>query len=733
MLLGAPDADEAEVIRFPPLWPASRVVPWLVLAALLVGTAGVYRGALRNGFVWDDTHTVANNPAIRSLSAAGRWFASPDATSTLRENNYRPVLVTSYAVDYALWGRFPSGYHATNLLIHLGVVAAVFALGRRLWRDAPSALCAAAIVALHPLNAEAVNYVSARSSSLSALFALAALFAYDAVSRDEGDRRWGLGRGAGLGSALLLGLAALGTKETAVILPLLVVAWDRMRFGERHGWLVTLARSLPWWALVALWLAARGAVLGDAPRAAWVGDGPWQAGLFAAKIYASSIGHWLWPAGLAIDHGWPPVIGGREAALVIAALCVAAVATWGVFRLDRRWGWCLAWFWAALLPVVALPWVSRLTLYQDHRVYLAGVGLAWLAGRAAVGARAVIRRPMARVATTIAAAVLVSGVALADARRTAVWKDSDRLWEDVVERYPKSVLAQNHIGVSLLQQSRIEDARRVLERSVGLAPHFAPSHNYLGIALASLGERARAIAEFETALALDPNYAIARLNLGNSHEQAGRLDLALEAYEKGFPDGPWARDTLERAARVLERQGRFDDALDRSRRIVAVDPDDEAARVALGARLLRARRWAEARAVFAALVARRPDSYPVRFNLGVALQALDLPDEALEAFQAAAVLQPNDPDPHVRIATIHAWRGQWADAAAAYEQALARDPRHAVSHFNLGLVAERLGDRGRAVSHYRAAAASEPSGSGGASLRGEAMAAIDRLGGGRVR
>lgn len=729
MVLGVPDADEAEVIRFPPLRAASRVVPWLVLAALLVGTAGVYRGVLRNGFVWDDTHTVANNPAIRSLSSAGRWFASPDATSTLRENNYRPVLVASYAADYALWGRLPSGYHATNLLIHLGVVAAVFALGRRLWRDAPSALCAAAIVALHPLNAEAVNYVSARSSSLSALFALAALLANDAVSRDEGDRRWGLGRGAGLGSALLLGLAALGTKETAAILPLLVVAWDRMRFGARHGWLVTLARSLPWWALVALWLAVRGAVLGDAPRAAWVGDGPWQAGLFAAKIYASSIGHWLWPAGLAIDHGWPPVIGGREAALVIAALCVAAVATWGVFRLDRRWGWCLAWFWAALLPVVALPWVSRLTLYQDHRVYLAGVGLAWLAGRAAVGARAAIRRSMARLATAIAAAVLVSGVALADARRTTVWKDSDRLWEDVAERYPKSVLAQNHIGVSLLQQSRIEDARRVLERSVGLAPRFAPSHNYLGIALASLGERARAIAEFEAALALDPNYAIARLNLGNAYEQAGRPDLALEAYEKGFSDGPWARDTLERAARVLERQGRFDDALDRSRRIVAVDPDDEAARVALGARLLRARRWAEARAVLAALAARRPDSYPVRFNLGVALAALDLPDEALEAFQAAAALQPNDPDPHFRIATIHAGRGRWAEAGSEYEQALARDADHFLSHLNLALVAERLGQTARAVTHYRAFLSTAPRDASYDAQRARARGALVGLGG----
>jgi hypothetical protein len=393
------------------------VVPWLVLAALLVGTAGVYRGVLRNGFVWDDTHTVANNPAIRSLSTAGRWFASPDATSTLRENNYRPVLVASYAVDYALWGRLPSGYHATNLLIHLGVVAAVFALGRRLWRDAPSALCAAAIVAVHPVNAEAVNYVSARSSSLSALFALAALLAYDAVSRDEGNRRWGLGRGAGLGSALLLGLAALGTKETAAILPLLVVAWDRMRFGERHGWLVTLARSLPWWALVALWLAVRARCSG-CPRAAWVGD------IFGRPDFRGQnlreFDRALAVAGGAGDRS-RLAAGHRRAGGPRDRGCRVAVITTGSLRCDRRMvpGVVLV----ALLPVVALPWVSRLTLYQDHRV---PGGSRAAAGRPVSGGRAAaIRRPMAA-GDRDRRRVLVSGVAFAD-RGAPRWKDSDRL------------------------------------------------------------------------------------------------------------------------------------------------------------------------------------------------------------------------------------------------------------------------------------------------------------------
>ncbi len=555
---------------------------WIALGLVLAATAVAYRGVIANGFVWDDEHTVANNPAIASLSLIGSWFLppSPNATSLLKETNYRPVLVTSYAIDHALWGGDPSGYHLTNLGVHLAAVVLVFLLARRLWGLPSAAVAAALLAAVHPLNAEAVNYISARSSSLMTVLVLAAVWQYDRVRVDPaaGGVRPSWKRLLRLGVALGFGLIALGAKEAAAVLPVLIIVWDRARRGNNEAWRVTLAHSLPWWGIVAAFLGVRAWVLHGAleldtsrPEQAWG-----QAALFALKIALTSVVGWLWPTRLAIDHGWPWTIGAREGAVLLMGGIGFALATWGMFRLDRRMGWCVAWFWVALLPLTALPVVSRLTLYQDHRVYLGGVGLAWMFGRVAVlGANRLWPFWSIRVAAWLGAGVLTAAALVADAARTAVWINADRLWDNVIEQYPGSILGADHEGLRFLNAGRLDRAREIFERSASTEPRFPMTHNYLGIVYAKLGQRDRAIAEFETAVRLNPYYATARLNLGNAYEQSQRPALALDAYERGLPDGPWAVATLQRSARLLERQGRFDEARERYRRILDIDRSAE--------------------------------------------------------------------------------------------------------------------------------------------------------------
>jgi hypothetical protein len=355
----------------------ARILRGLALGAILLVTALTYRGVTANGFVLDDAHAVASNPSIESFALADRWFTSPYAASALREHHgwYRPILLVSYASDRALWGRGPAGYHCMNLVIHLASVVLVFLLARRLWDDALAALVAAAVLALHPINAEAVQYISARSSSLTAVLVLASVWAYDAAVSDP------VARGATtirFGTALGVGLLALGTKEAGMVLPLLILVWDRARFNERTPWRVSVMRSVPFWVMTAIFWIGRSLVVNQVtPPPSNVSL---QSGLFALKIVLSSFGHWFWPVDLAVDHGWKWTIGTTEALWLLGGILGAAVATVVVLRTHRRLGWCLIWSWVALLPLTPLPTVSRVTLYQDHRVYLAGVGLAWAVG-----------------------------------------------------------------------------------------------------------------------------------------------------------------------------------------------------------------------------------------------------------------------------------------------------------------------------------------------------------------
>ena len=711
-----------------PVFPS--MLSWVVLGAIVVATVVAYRGVTANGFVLDDVHTVARNPAIRSLSNVGTWFSSPYAVGrSVESGNYRPVLVASYALDYAVWGGGPAGFHATNLFLHVIVVVLVFSLARRLWGRWGAAAGAAAWMALHPVNAEAVNYLAARSSVLMTLFVLGAVLAYDRYARADGEqtgigsRR--IGRGW-LGGALVLGALGLGTKEAAAVLPALILVWDRARFGERDAWRAGIARTLPFGGVVAAWLVVRAVVMAEVPPAAPAGSAG-QAALFAAKIVATSIGHSIWPAAPAIDMGWPVTIDAAEGAFAVLGVLGLVAMTWALFRVDPRLGWGLTWFGITLVPLLALPFVTRLTLYQDHRVYLGAVGVAWIVGRLVDRAAQALRpRRAIGVPFVLGLFGLATAAAVADATRTALWGDNERLWEATLAAHPTSALARNERGLRLLNADRLVEAEAEFQEALRLIPQYGYTRVYLGMVSAARGDPERAIAEFTAALRLRPRFTEARVRLAMAREQQGRFDEALAEYDRVLRDEPTAATALVRSAVIFEHRGQWDEAVARYRRALAVDADRDETRIALGAALLRKEQWAEARDLFATFLVRHPDSYAARFYIGLTYARQGQDDRALAEWRDAVRLNPEDPDLLVELGLLFARRGKWSDAVRWFDQAVSLDPGRVSVHLNLASVAERLGDVRRARSHYRAVLDAAP-GAADDLLRAQAREALRRL------
>jgi tetratricopeptide (TPR) repeat protein len=484
-------------------------------------------------------------------------------------------------------------------------------------------------------------------------------------------------------------------------------------------------RSLPFWTIAVAFLVVRSIVMGNVPVAA--SGLSFQTALFAVKILLSSFGHWLWPMGLAVDHGWKWSIGAGEAAWLLAGLGGTVLATIAVFRRDRQIGWCLVWSWVALLPLVALPTVSRVTLYQDHRVYLAGIGLAWAIGGLIAAGLRVWSGLAPRAVAVVIGAIVVIAMIRADVARSAVWVDEARLWEDVLAKYPESVVALNARGLLSLSAGRLDDAERDFQAMLRLAPGSPDTHRNLGLVYADAGDTDRAIKEFQAALAISPRSPGILLELGLVYERTKVWDAATRTYEQVLALSPGQVLALKGLARAAEREQRYDAAAARYREALAVNPRDDDAWMALGAVLLRLEQWGDARQAYETVLSRHPGDAQARFNLGVALDGLGDATGAREAYARAASILPRDADLAFRIGLMHARYGRWAEAAAAYEQALVRDPQHALSHFNLARIAEQDGNPRRALDHYRAVVANTPSRFAGSPLREQALAAIKRL------
>jgi tetratricopeptide (TPR) repeat protein len=383
----------------------------------------------------------------------------------------RPLLNLTYTLNWLAGDGSPFGFHLFNLLVHLVTTACVFALARAFVRafarhhahtdDADLiAAWAALLFAVHPLHSEAITYISGRSTSLMTAFYLGALVYY--VRADEGVLRHRL-------AALGLFVLAVATKESAMLLPFALLAWD---WSAGTPWRIALRRQWPFWALGLLVLLA-----------ALQHPGYWsllQASLDArdpaaglpTQLYSSTvlIGKLFWPAALNIDPDWPTLTSLRDAlpqALLFAAL--AALAIWQ--RHSRPW-FALALLWLLihlLLPNVLFPRTDianeRQMVWADWAVFLC---IAFEVHRR--------MKPTTAWAVVLACAALLGSVTCL---RNIDYRSEIALWQDTARHSPDKARVFNNLGYVLQSAGRLDEARQAYQRALALQPDNLKAANNL--------------------------------------------------------------------------------------------------------------------------------------------------------------------------------------------------------------------------------------------------------------
>src|SRR5574341_419913 len=206
-----------------PLLP--RVERLAALGVLFLA-ATAYAPSLSHPFQYDDLHTIVDNARLHQPDAWREAFAGTlPSSSEVPSRHYRPLTYLSYWITLQVVGPSPTAFHAVNLALHLINVGLALTLLRTLIRDRGIALLAAALFALHPAVSEAVLYASARATLMSSLFMLAALVCY---ARARGRQSAGQPSGAWWVGWAAAALAALLSKETGIVLPLLCLAMDHV-------------------------------------------------------------------------------------------------------------------------------------------------------------------------------------------------------------------------------------------------------------------------------------------------------------------------------------------------------------------------------------------------------------------------------------------------------------------------------------------------------------------------
>jgi tetratricopeptide (TPR) repeat protein len=524
----------------------------LTLPVLLLVVLAAHGGAIRNGFLYDDYHLIAENPAV-ATHAWGLIWTSPDATSRdAQGRGFRPATLSSYVIDHVVGGGRPAVLHATQLALHLAVVGFVHLVTTALGLAPLWAAAAALLVGLHPIQTEAVQYLSGRSSVLSALGLLAAFWTY-LRWRDQptGRRAW---RAASLGFLAL----AVFSKESAVVGLIWFVAYERLVAAAT--WAESARR---------LGLHAATAALSVAPAVLAVNQVVSGASVSTDTAVATGVlvlGRHLWewivlfrvePVSPQPWVGWgqPGVWG---AAVLIAVACLAGYAIRQRLPLVA---WGIAAGGSALLPVMALPLITNVALFQPHRGYQAAVGLAVavVALAAAVAQRvlAVVRseagRRLVRTTAWALGGALVVALMITDMRAGRAWRDEAGFWTAAVERYPSEAAYHQSLGAARLRAGDASGAVEAFTAAARLDPLLPRVDFNLGLGYATLGRYAEAMAAYQRAAERDPTDVKALANLGVLYERSGATDRAALAYRAALAVEPRLTAVSDRLARLDAR------------------------------------------------------------------------------------------------------------------------------------------------------------------------------------
>jgi protein O-mannosyl-transferase len=442
--------------------PMSRRNERWIRWGLLCCTAAVYSVGFHGPFQFDDSAVVVRDESVHSLAAALDHLGS----------GLRPLLKLSYALSWAVAGGASWPFHVGNLLVHLVNVELVLRLATAALHPSrappfrgltPAAALTGALFALHPIQTEAVTYISGRSSSLSTLFVLVALLFY--VSGLRAARA-----PAFYFAALVAFTLALLTKEAALTLPLALLTWELCVERSRPK---AIARRLGLWFGIGL-LGALAAVMHPRYFALLREVVGQKALLEALNVQLGGVAYLASRLFLVESPCIDPGLGVNPPAAWVGWLTLLVLLALGVLLWRTRARPVLLFGLTFFLLQVLVPYVllPRVDVVNERHVYSGTVGLFLMLG--ALWDEFDQWAPRLRLWLPLA---VLLGLAVLTVRRNLDYSSELALWQSTVRCAPKNPRAFNNLGVAHERSGNLALARVAFARAIALEPRYAAARD----------------------------------------------------------------------------------------------------------------------------------------------------------------------------------------------------------------------------------------------------------------
>jgi len=558
-------------------------------------TAGLYLPSLKGEFVYDDHETIVKNPYIKNLNTIPAYF-DPRNTKMWSFHDkqrqfYRPIPLTTFAINYRMGRLNPFSYRVLNVLMHIltafGVYFAVYYSARLFDTSTHSdkketrlAFLSSLFFAIHPMQTESVTYVVSRSVIICALFLLCALVTF--LRTYEGAKK---NKRLFYIVSLVCFVLALCSKEIAIVFPLFifVCAWLNDPYVKTHrAWSRVFTVCLPYVIILVIYLVSRSIFLGKNTISSLIGTHLIRYFATSIKTVFIYLKLLIIPTGQNVDH-FLPIVQSISEPRSILAFAFFAIIVWCLFtkilpysRFLFFWG---LWYFISFLPNLLLPTSEAIS---EHTVYFPSIGffVAVVYISMKIGAR--YGSNFGRVKRIIGMGIVLvvaTQLMFLTLHRNLVWQSAISLWKDAVKKSPHKDRPHVNLGLAYLNDRRYDDSLLEFEKALSVNPNNIEAMNNMGIVYSYIGKYQKAEEAFTESIALERKNPNAYNNLGFLFLVKGHYESSIPILKKALIINPDDSVVLSNLGLAHVKSGYNEKGCGYLNRAVDINPDDKRARI----------------------------------------------------------------------------------------------------------------------------------------------------------
>ncbi len=561
----------------------------------------IYSNTLTSPFVFDD-HGAVESPRVMNLKS----FLDLSGTRYLAD--------VSFALNYAVAGFNPLGYHLVNILIHIMNAIFVYLVisltfKTPLMKAAPEmigekiAMAASLIFLTHPVETEAVTYIAQRYSSLATFFYLLSIIFYlkarSSFEKEPGEiREWVFYAGC-----IIFTAAAQKTKEISFTLPVMIAFFEFTFFDNSRG----LFRRVLYMAPVLLSLAIIPKILYFTKGASAVNFNRHEIAdklgmllredfstlprydylITQFRVIITYLRLLVSPVSQNVDYDYPvfhTILAPPVFLSFIFLLSLFSSAAYLYLRSRRNknpWGLIVSFgvLWFFITISVESSIIPIADIIFEHRLYLPGIGIM-ISFSTLIFYFLNIKKGLNEAAPVIIAVIVIVN-SFATFERNTVWATELTLWEDVVKKSPNKARGYSNVGFALGKMGKTGEAADYFEKAVRLKPDLWLTNYNMANALLQSGRAMESLPFFYKTIKLKPDYVDAYNGLGFALVDLKKPDEALKYLGEAVRLRPEAADSYNNLGNALLLLGRIDEAIANYEKALTLAPGEASAKANL--------------------------------------------------------------------------------------------------------------------------------------------------------